>query len=311
VSWTAPEIDDSLRLRACADEERWRAAARLAAQRHGLACSEARMFPTGSDVVLDCGRHVFKMTAPRWARELDVEARWLERVAGRLPVATPEPLARGELDGWPYVLASRLAGRPLGEAWPALASDDRSRLARSIGELCAALHGLPVEGEEVAAWAGFLERMRDGARARLARDDLTAEWLDRVEPFLASLEPLSPRPPVLLHTELLDQHLLVEERSGRVELCGLIDFADGRVGHPWYELPAVVEFVFRGERPLLRELLRAYGMSAAALDEGLSRELCGWSLLHRFGDLTRLIAACGEPLPASLSEIARRLYGFD
>jgi len=64
---------------------------------------------------------------------------------------------------------------------------------------------------------------------------------------------------VLLHTELLDEHVLVEERGGRYELSGLIDFADGRVGPAEYDFPAPVEFLFRGQPGLLGFFLRAYG----------------------------------------------------
>lgn len=311
MAWRAPEYDGSGSLREAAEPGSWSAAASEALRRHGLEGAPRGLFPTGSDVVVDCGLTVFKMTAPRWAEEIRAEHDLLARVAGRLPVATPEPLALGELDGWPYVIMSRLPGRALAEVWPRLDSGERRRLARSCGELIGVLHALPVGTQDAAPWPGFLDRMRGNAVHRLRKTGASPAWLERIEPFLDSLGPLSERPLAWLHTELYDQHLLIAERGGRPELSGLIDFADGRVGHPGYEIPALVEFVFRGERPLLRELLLGAGWAESGLDERLSLELGAWSLLHQFGHLPRLRRAAGEPEPAGFEELARRLYGFD
>jgi hygromycin-B 7''-O-kinase len=311
MTWKAPDFDGNGSLRAAADESRWARAAALAAERQGLSCAETSLFPTGSDVVIDCGAHVFKMTAPRWTDEIRTEHEVLARVHGQLGLDTPEPLAIGELDGWPYLLMSRLDGRALADVWPELDSGERRRLAGEMGELVARLHALPVAEEEAARWPEFLERMRRQAKKRLGADGATEDWAERVEPFLDALEPMSPRRPRLLHTEIHDQHVLVSERDGRWELSGLIDFADGRVGHPYYEVPALAEFIFQGERPLMHAFLRAYGLSEPALDDGLARELCGWSLLHRFGSLPRMLKAVGAPSPSCFGELALRLYGFD
>lgn len=310
MAWRAPDYESG-NLRAAASEAHWGEAARIALDRLGRAAGEPRFFPTGSDVVMDCGELVFKMTAPRWADEIAAEAACLRRVSGRLSVATPEALATGELDGWPYVVMTKIGGHALADAWPSLDSDGRRRLARELGELVAQLHSLEVETDEQAAWPEFFESMREGATKRLAVEGVGTEWVERVEPYLESLEPLSPRAPLLLHTEVLDQHVFVSERDGRVELCGLLDFADGRVGHPYYEVPALVEFIFKGERPLLADFLRGYGLAEAALDEGLSRELLGWGLLHQFGRIPRMLKAAGPPEPESFGELARRLCGFD
>ena len=310
MSWTAPPFDGTGSLRGAAAVEHWLSAAVEAGRRHGLEAREPRLFPTGSDVVVDCGDFVFKMTAPRWAGEIEAEHGLLARVSGHLPVASPEPLAHGRLDGWPFVLMSRLPGRALAEHWPALDSADRRRLTRAIGELLASLHALPVSEAEAAPWPGFLDSLRGNVVERLRKTGGSEEWLARIEPFFEDLGPLSPGTSAWLHTELYDQHLLVEERGGRLELTGVIDFADGRVGHPGYEIPAAVEFFLRGERPLLRELLLGAGWPESELDERLSRELCAWSLLHRFGHLPRLLEAAGDTEPAGFEELAERLYGF-
>lgn len=286
----------------------WLEAARRIAARHDLPAAEPTLYPTGSDIVLRLGEVVLKLTLPRWEADLRTEASLLARVRGRLPVATPTLLAAGALDGWPYVLMSRVDGVALAEVWPTLAAPERRALAAEIGELIAALQALEVPPEEGAAWPPFLDGLRAGAEARLrGRHEPGPEpLLAQITPFLADTS-LSERPLVWLHTELLDQHLLLRSVAGRWRLAALIDFADARVGHPLYELPALAEFVLRGEAGLLGPLLDAAGLGPWS--PALSRELCAWSLLHRFGSVARMARAVGEPAPRGLEELGARLYG--
>lgn len=291
--------------------ERWLAAGRAIADRHGLPDAAPTLYPTGSDVVMRVGEAVVKLSEPRWRAEIAMEAAMLARARGHLPVDTPTLLAQGELEGWPYVVMSVVQGEPLGEVWPLLSADERAHLAAQLGALLAAFRSIPVSPEDSATWAPFFARMRDGVLERHAsRRKLPGQgWLDEILPFLASTA-LSERPLVWMHTELLGDHVLVARRGGRWELSALLDFADARVGHPFYELPALAEFVLRGERPLLRTLLLASGLSPDALGPSLSRELLAWSLLHQFGSIPRMIAACPVPEPANFTELSERLYSL-
>ena len=63
------------------------------------------------------GRGAFTVSTP----DSVTEARVLEYLHGRLPVATPELLAHGEYEnGWHYLLMSQLPGTELAAAWPAI-----------------------------------------------------------------------------------------------------------------------------------------------------------------------------------------------
>lgn len=294
----------------------WSDAVSAILSQHGLPVVPPEMFPTGSDVVMRSGEHVVKLSAPKWRAELEAEAENLSRVAGRLPVATPEVVATGELDGWPYVVMRFVPGTPLVEVWPTLDTRDRRRLAAELGRLLASLAAIPGAEARAAEWSSFLEEMRAGVVARhTARavsrrypDHPATDWLPRIETFLDA-NPLSVRPLVWLHTEVLGDHVFVDSRAGHWSLSAMIDFADGRAGHPFYEIPAIVEFLFHGETPLLQELLLAAGLSPSELTASLSRELLCWSLLHRFSSLPRMLHAAGDPQPESLESLAERLYG--
>jgi hygromycin-B 7''-O-kinase len=154
-------------------------------------------------------------------------------------------------------------------------------------------------------WTDFWRGCRSDVARRHARPGASEALVAEIEAFLAGVGELDASGRALLHTELLGEHVLVEQRSGRHELSALIDFADGRVGPPDYEVAAPVEFLFRGERGLLGAFLEAAGMPSD--DAGAERRLA-WALCHRFGSLARMERAVEPVRPASLSELARLLY---
>ncbi len=306
MTWTPPEVPAGSELRALLPEAGWRVAVGEVAARHGLAMEGAAPFASGSDVVWGLGGAVVKLTAPAWDWQIEAEAHWLGQVAGRLPVATPAVLARGELAGWPYVVMTRLPGRALGEAWPSLSRAERLRLAADLGETTRALHDLEVAGDAVG-WDAFWATCRADVAARHARAGAPAHLVEAIPAFLERHD-LATGPRVPLHTELLDQHVLVEERGGRLELSGLIDFADARLGPAEYEFAAPVEFVLRGEPGLLRAYLEAYGEPPSTLGPDRPARMLAWALSHRYGNLPRMLDAVAPAVPADLGQLAGLLY---
>jgi len=249
---------------------------------------------------------IVKLSRPRWRAEIEAEARFLRHLEGRVSFGTASVLAEGEIDAWPYVIQSRLPGRALGSVWADIMPAERRSLADGLGRTAAELHaveGVPDDG----SWPGFLEERRRNVVEHHLKLGLPEAWLERVEPFLDSV-PLAESSPVLLHTEMLDEHVLVEERGGRWEISGLLDFADSRVGDPHYEFAAPVEFLFRGEAGLLPSFLRAYGWKRGDLTHEGGRRLAAWGLLHLFGSLPRVLAIAGDPEPRDFDELVERVY---
>ena len=265
------------------DESLIRPAAEDLAGRLGLAGAGLRRYPGGSRPVYAAGGHrVLKLYPTVSAPDSVTEARVLEYLTGRLPVATPELLACGEYEnGWRYVLMSQLPGTELAAAWPAIPRPHQDRVASQAGEMLAALHSLdpgplhPVLGP--ADWAGFLDGQRATALERQRQVKLPDPWLSQIEGFLESV-PLTPgRERVLLHTEVIREHLVVN--PGTWTLSGLLDFETAMTGDRAYEFAAAGLFVSRGDPHLLGRILAAYGRSFDP------RELLAYTLLHRHSNL--------------------------
>ena len=300
MTWTPPTLDPKQPLRATLSTEGWLEAHAAILARHGLPAEALELFPTGSDIVAGTAAHAVKLTTPRWAEELATEEAWLRHVAGRLSVATPTPVARGAIAGWPYLVSTRVPGRGFGEVWGELERGERLTLARSLGALTAEVHALPLPAGD-HGWEAFLAEQLESAPRRHAEDGVPEVLSAQIAGFLAR----TPRPEralACLHTELLGDHVLVEQRGGAWVPSAMIDWADSRVGHPGYDLPAIAEFVFKGEVGCLGAFMDGLGWSVTP------EEVMAWGFVHRFGRLKRMLGAAGGESPATLEALAARVY---
>ncbi|KJS53236.1 phosphotransferase [Streptomyces rubellomurinus subsp. indigoferus] len=252
------------------------------------------------------GAHVLKLFPALSARDGVTEERVLTHLRGALPIPTPEVRAAGEyVNGWRYVLMSRLPGEGLAPAWPGIPQGARVRIARDCGEALAALHALDPEPlADVLGpgdWSAFLARQRAGAVARQRERGLPEAWSEQIPDFLAAA-PL-PRAPqrALLHTEFMREHLLTDPAAGW-RLTGLFDFEPAMIGDPAYDLVAVGLFTTRADPVLLGHLLAAYGR---AVDPRL---LMAYTLLHVYSHLPWYLREL-EPASRTLDDLAEEWFG--
>jgi hygromycin-B 7''-O-kinase len=289
------------------DEKTVRPAAEDLAARLGLAGAGLRRYPEGSRPVYAVGdRRVLKLYPTVSAPDSVTEARVLDYLSGRLPVATPELLAHGEYqNGWRYVLMSQLPGTELAAAWPAIPRPHQDRVASEAGEMLAALHGLdpeplhPILGP--ADWVGFLAGQRAKARERQREVKLPGLWLSQIEGFLESA-PLAPdRERVLLHTEVTREHLMAN--PGTWTLSGLLDFEQAMTGDRAYEFVTVGLLVSRCDPRLLGRILAAYGRGFDP------RELLAYTLLHVHSNLPECLSELPAPPEPTLDSVALTWFG--
>ena len=272
---------------------------------------EVIRFSDGSLPVYAVGdAHVLKLYPPVFASECTTESSVLSAIAGRLPIPTPRVEGLGEHDGWSYVVMSRLHGESLATAWPRIDVDDRERLLASVGEALAALHAIrdPALALAPPDWSAFVAAQRANAVEQQRSKGLEPSWLAQIPAFLDAVPLDLAAPRVLLHTEVMREHLLVREVEGRWELSGLFDFEPAMCGAAEYELASVGVFVSGGDPRLLRALLLAYGYRAGSLDEAFSRRILAYAILHRYSNLRWYLERL-PPLEApTLDALALRAY---
>lgn len=291
------------------DDAALAAGVRTILARHGLAHEIPMRYDSGSLPVYAVGaRHVLKLFPPHEAAYARTEARALAAVQDALPIPTPRLLGAETQDGWPYLLMSRLHGTRLVDAWPRLSVVERDRLADRLGEAIAALHAVdtaPLAGLGTD-WNTFAVAQRDSAARRQRERRLAPEWVEQVEPFLERwMPPPAPRH-VLLHTELMREHLLVDD--GR--LTGLFDFEPAMLGAPEYDFASFGLFVSCGDARFLRRALTAYGYAAHQLDDALQCRLMAHTLLHRYSNLRWYLERLPVPGARTLQALASRWWAL-
>lgn len=256
-------------------------------------------FAGGSAPVFAIGAHaVVKLYPPMWPEDVVVERAFLRRLWRRLPIATPEMLGEGELDGWRYLVMRRIRGVPLEVLLAHATARERMRALARLGETIAALHRVPTFAmpSPVPDFDRFLAGRVRGIGEIAAR--ARAPWAAALPAFVRAT-PRGPTRRVLLHTELGPGHVLAQTSGERIELRGMIDFVDSMVGDAEYDLAVVAFFITRGQSRELAAFLDGYGVPRDARGMDLARRLLRYLVLHRFGALPWLARI--RPLPSTVT----------
>ena len=272
------------------DPQRWHDAIATIAARHGLDAGPVRPLGGSNLVASVGGTRVVKLFPPFLRYQWDSERVALAVLHGALaPVVTPELLHEGEIDGWPYLVMTRLEGASLEDAWRHAAADEQVQLLGQIGALIARVHAL--DPGPIAAigprWDDFLAAQRAGCVARHRRLALPAPLLAELEAYLDRAMPAIPHviAPVILTGEYTPANLLVTRRADRWQLTGLIDFGDVWCGAADYDLLGPATFLAAGDPARLGALLAARGHAPGELVPALRDRLMALLLLHRHSDL--------------------------
>ena len=180
----------------------------------------------GSHIVYRVGDRWIKLMAPIFFREMAYERSGLRAVAGRLSVRTPELLAEGEIEGWPYAILSHVEGEAIRFAWPRLSSKAKSEVAEQIGRIAREIHACPFD-EAIAnrfSWNEFIRAQIESIEAQQVRKGLPDAWLAEVRGFCGRFDvaEFECAAPALIHADLTHDHFLISENRAR----GVIDFAD-------------------------------------------------------------------------------------
>ncbi|HET9562002.1 MAG TPA: aminoglycoside phosphotransferase family protein [Propionibacteriaceae bacterium] len=217
---------------------------------------------------------------PAAVRSLLVEREWLPRVAPRLPLAVPLPVASGEPSGaypFPWLVCTWLSGTPLPPAGE-LGAVDVDTLAEFVVALQAfdseggpqvqpGQRAGPVGAYDAVARAAFHETSALQAAGRIEPDLVDEEaaasvWRQAVD------APAWPEPSVWVHRDLMASNLMTV--NGR--LSGVLDFGGLAVGDPAGDVMAAFHLFSADGRSRYR--------AAVGADDATWARARGWALIQ-------------------------------
>jgi len=185
-------------------------------------------------------------------RSLECEIVVLRALAGRLPLPVPtvELFGRpGPAFPYPFVGYRKLPGRPASEM-PSLpmSEADEQEAARALGAFLTELHRVPLAAlpDDLPHEDPADDGREDVEAALVQLRAIDSELARRAADLLAAPRParLSSDHGVLLHADLLPEHLLLSESTRR--LTGIIDWGDAAIGPPAIDFAG--PYAWRGRR---------------------------------------------------------------
>lgn len=298
-------------------DEVWQQAATNICARHRLSYESLRRSPLGENIIFFVDeQYVIKIYAPfraQYGREL-AALEFAE--TAKLSVKTPAVVQTGELEGWPYLLMTHLAGVPLREVWAEMSARNRFEIVSHLGVAMRELHAHDAPLSEAALnrdWHQFIDRQASESVERQRACGANPEWIASLPAYLAARMDLLPREfrSVMLHGDVHPGNLLLVEKGGQWHVSGLFDFGDSFCGFSEYEFVAPGVLMVQGRRELQREMLLAYGYTEAQLDLNLRARLMLLTILYECSDLRKYaLRLAPEAIHLTLEELEAAIWTF-
>lgn len=316
MSLKLPVIADEASYESCFNDEVWRRAAAIICERHNLTYKSLRRSPQGEHIIFFIDeRFVIKIYAPFRDGYLREKAA-LEFARGKLCLETPAILHAGELEGWSYLVMTRLAGFPAREVWPEIKMRQRleivSRLALALKNLHS--HVAPLTQPALNRdWHGFIERQAETCVERQRAAGANPEWLERLPAYITERLGLLPSEfePVLLHGDVHLGNLMLSQEEGQWRITGLFDFGDSLCGFHEYEFVAPGVLFLQGNSELQRAFLSAYGYEESQLDLNLRARVMLLTVLYECSNLRKYaLRLAPEVVNFTLDELEAAIWTF-
>lgn len=168
-----------------------------------------------------------------------------------------------------FAIMQYIRGIRLQEYLPFLTDDGQKEIGRQLGEYLAQLHNLKRDSygnlaagahsncnSEIAYTLEILELLLLGAQTS---NVLTEEELVRIRRiFDRNRELFSDTVPSLIHGDMIDANVLIDEIGGAVKITGILDFEHSKAWSPEVDFTKILDLRFFDHPVLVKSLKEAY-----------------------------------------------------
>ena len=210
---------------------------------------------------------------------------------------------------------SKLKGTLLELLWENIDYSNKIIIIQELGRLIHEIHELSTHGLERidCHWEKFVTEQIKNCAEHHRLKKLPPYLVDEIPEYLESIKAalISIQKPVILTGEYTPMNLLVENINGVWHISGLIDFGDGMLGAPEYDLLGPGAFLIQGDKTLLKTFLISYGYTENMLTETLSHKLTALMLLHQYSNLNVQLRIRHWQLNVNhLNDLENLVWGF-
>ena len=315
MSFKLPAISDAADYTLHFNDDVWQQAAATICALHRIPYERLRRSSQGENIIFFVDEHsVIKIFAP-FRENYSRETAALAFAQGKLSIKTPALMHTGEIDGWSYLVMTRLPGQASREVWASVGRRDRLEIVSRLGLAIRELHkyAAPLQTASDRDWRRFIERQARMSVDRQRACGANPAWLASLPAYIDARLALLPTDyePVFLHGDIHAGNLLLIEKGGRWQIGGLIDFGDSLCGFNEYEFVAPGLLMVQGDGELQKALLLAYGYTEAQLDLSLRARLMLLTVLYECSDLRKYALRLGpEAIYLTLDELERAIWAF-
>ncbi|MFZ6745457.1 aminoglycoside phosphotransferase family protein [Undibacterium sp. JH2W] len=256
--------------------------------------------PLGANALFSLGDEVIvKLVPPNWRRQGDKEILVTPLLEGKLSLQTPRLLGSGEIDGWVFIISSRLHGTLLADIWPSLALEEKLAIMQQTGQLMRELGSVKLDADIAIKvdWSGYIQKLIADCMARHQRRKMPEVLLAQVMTYLEQAGDFARADELrFIHMDIHPWNLMAKQEQGLWKLSGLLDFGDAIAGNSdRLEILTPMIFMAQGNPLLLKALLQAYGGIEDISTAELQRQLTAYMLIRPDSDVT----FCMQQVPAS------------
>lgn len=291
----------------------WLDAGRHLCMRHGITVQEITRAEHGESVVLLVNDgYILKIYKPS-KNGFEREKAAIEFIDGRTRFKIPEIVAAGEVEGYRYLLFTKIGGDLMTRAdWLRVGQKTQCRFVEGLAGGLKELHSLDAKGLPFD-WLGFVKHQAEHTLERQRSDGGNPEWLESLPGFIEENIHLLPDEfnPAFMHGDVHFGNIRITNNDGVPKIAGLFDFADSLTGFHEYEFIAVGVLMIQGQGELQREFFLGYGYKDHEIDETLRRRMMlltifyEWSSLRRYAERLR-----PEAINYTLDELERAIWNF-
>lgn len=293
--------------------ELWLDIAALICRKHDISFRHLARSEHGENIVfLADASFVIKIFTP-FLRGFAREKSALEFVRNKTSLPFPEILFEGEIEGFEYLVLSRLEGVLMTrEMWLGLENREQIRVVSELAQGLKEMHSHNPQAIDFG-WQKFIEHQAATVFERQKANGVNAKILERLPFYLEENLKLlhADFASVFLHGDIHFGNLRLAKTSGKWQISALFDFADSLKGFHEYEFVAPGVLMIQGQGEIQREFFNSYGYKANGIDEPLRRRLMLLTILYEHSNLRKYaLRLRAEAANYTLEELEKAIWNF-